>query len=77
MIKEFQSLKTKPAVFICRPVPANIPTKFGISGKIMENEVIPLIEEISKKANVRVIDLFTALSGKKKLFPDTVHPNVV
>jgi acyl-CoA thioesterase I len=76
MIKEFQNLKSKPTVWICRPVPANIPTKFGISGKIMKDEIIPLIDEVAKKANVPVIDLFTVLSGKNDLFPDTVHPNV-
>jgi lysophospholipase L1-like esterase len=75
MIKHFQGLSSKPKVWLCRPVPA-YPGNFGISGKVIEKEVLPLIDEAAAKADVEVIDLFTALSGKKDLFPDAVHPNV-
>jgi lysophospholipase L1-like esterase len=74
MIQEFKDLKTKPKVWICRPVPA-FTGKFGISGKTIENEVVPFVDQTAKKSGVGVIDLFTALSGKGEFFPDTVHPD--
>jgi lysophospholipase L1-like esterase len=74
LIQEFKGLKSKPKIWICKPVPA-FPGKFGISGKVVEEEIVPMIDEVAKQASVPVIDLFTALSGKKEMFPDTVHPD--
>jgi sialate O-acetylesterase len=34
-----------------------------------------LLDKVSKETKVKIIDLYTALSGKPEFFPDTVHPN--
>lgn len=74
LIQSFQKLKSKPTVWICYPVPA-YPGRWGITDKVMKGEVMPRIDEVAKKANVKIIDLYVALSDKKALFPDSVHPN--
>jgi len=74
LIKSFQKLESKPTVWICYPVPA-YPGRWGITDKVMKEEVMPLIDEVAKKADVKIIDLYSALSDKKQMFPDTVHPN--
>jgi lysophospholipase L1-like esterase len=74
MIKSFQELESKPEVWVCYPVPA-YPGRWGITDKVMKEEVMPLIDDVAKQANVKIIDLYAALSDKKEMFPDTVHPN--
>lgn len=74
LIDIFQKLESKPTVWICYPVPA-YPGRWGITDTVMKEEVIPMINEISKQTGVEIIDLYSALSDKKEMFPDTVHPN--
>lgn len=74
LIKGFQALESKPKVWVCYPVPA-YPGRWGITDKVMKKEVIPLIDKVAKEADVPIIDLYSALSNKKQMFPDTVHPN--
>lgn len=74
MVKQLQSLTAKPKVFLCKPVPA-YKTKWGINDKDITEGVIPIVEAVAKEMNLTVIDLYTALSGKEKMFPDKIHPN--
>jgi acyl-CoA thioesterase-1 len=74
LIKSFQELESKPTVWVCYPVPA-YPGRWGITDKVMKEEVMPLIDKVAKEAGVRIIDLYAALSNKKDMFPDRVHPN--
>lgn len=76
LIRSFQDLESKPRIWVCYPVPVypgNEKFKFG--NDLMKNELIPKIDEIAKQTGVNVIDLNTALSGKKNMFPDNIHPN--
>jgi acyl-CoA thioesterase-1 len=74
LIDSFARLPGNPEIWICRPVPA-FTEGFGISGTIILNEVIPLIDQIAQQRDVRVIDLYAPLNGKSDLFPDGIHPN--
>ncbi|MBN2315461.1 MAG: hypothetical protein JXM79_16145 [Sedimentisphaerales bacterium] len=74
LIDRFAELPSKPEIWICKPVPA-FNTNVSISGTVIENEILPLIDQIAQLREVGVIDLFTALSGKADLFPDGIHPN--
>lgn len=74
LITDFQKLESKPVVLIAYPVPA-YSGAWGISGGVIEKEIRPLIDAVAKQANVKVIDLFSALSGKQEAFPDGIHPN--
>ncbi len=74
LIESFRKLASKPAVWVCYPVPA-YPGRWGITDKVMKEEVMPRLDEVAKKSGCKVIDLYSALSDKKEMFPDLVHPN--
>ena len=78
MIDQFTALEAKPKIRICYPVPIYPGASWAKHEERrlnLENEVIPLIKKVAERKNVPVIDLYESLSGKPKLFPDTVHPN--
>ncbi len=74
MIAAFRKANPKVRVYVCLPVPA-FPGRWGIDDGRIKNEVIPLTIKVVRECGAGGIDLYTALSGKKNLFPDTVHPN--
>jgi len=74
LIDSFAQLSSNPEIWICKPVPVYSELG-GITDTIVQNEIVPLIDEIAQQRDVQVIDLFTALSGKSDLFSDGVHPN--
>lgn len=74
MVKDFQSLESKPAVYLCKPVPV-YQSRWGINEEGVVKGVIPIVEEVAKELNLEVIDLYAALSNKPKMFPDKIHPN--
>lgn len=75
MIDAFRALPSKPVVWICKPVPA-FAVSFMIRPEVIRDEILPLIDHISQKMSVPVIDLYTALLDSRSLFPDSIHPNV-
>jgi lysophospholipase L1-like esterase len=74
LIASFQKLESKPRVILCTPVPA-YPENFGISDDRIRTGVKPKLESLGEDLQLPVIDLYAALSNKKELFPDKVHPN--
>ena len=74
LIAEFRKANPTVKVYVCLPTPC-FPGRWGINDKTIHDEVIPLVQQVAKDENAGVIDLNTALAGKKNLFPDTVHPN--
>jgi len=74
LIRRFKELPAKPKIWICYPVPA-YPARWGISDKVITEEIMPRIDEIAGKTGVPIIDLHTALSDKPEMFPDLIHPN--
>ena len=74
MVRTFQGLASKPAVWICYPVPV-FPEQWGINDKTVKGEIIPLIDKVAKETGAKIIDLYKVLAGKPELVPDKVHPN--
>jgi acyl-CoA thioesterase I len=74
LVKSFQSLATKPRVYLCRPCPVPEPGNFGINEKNVKEE-IRRIDKLAKDLNLPVIDMHKALERKPELLPDRVHPN--
>jgi acyl-CoA thioesterase-1 len=78
LIHSFRRLKSKPRVYLCRPVPL-----FRDRGKtydtdiILTEEIIPRINEAACDESLPVIDLYAALAGSTDLLPDGVHPDAV
>lgn len=74
LIDSFKKLVANPKIFICKPVPA-FKIMWGINDSVIVNEMIPMIENISREKNVEIIDLYTPFRNEGRLFPDGIHPN--
>ena len=74
MIKAFRELDAKPKVYLCLPAPV-VGERWGISDKVVTEDVIPLIKKIAEETEAPIIDLYTPLKDKPELLPDKVHPN--
>jgi acyl-CoA thioesterase-1 len=74
MIDVFRSLPSQPQVWICKPVPAFY-VSFSIRPEVIHDEILPMIDQISREKNAPVIDLYAALADYGSLFPDGIHPN--
>jgi lysophospholipase L1-like esterase len=71
MIKQLSELPTKPRIFICYPPTITEPD--GSEDNILE--LIPLMDEVARRAKVGIIDIHGAFKGKGELIPDKIHPN--
>ena len=74
MIAAFRTLKPKPSIYICLPVPV-FKSRWGITDKVVNEDVIPATRAVAKETGAKLIDLNTPLKGKAALVPDSVHPN--
>lgn len=74
LVKSFQTLGSKPRVYVCRPCPVPEPGNYGINEKNLQ-EWIKRVDKIAKNLNLGVIDMHKALEDKPQLLPDRVHPN--
>ena len=74
MVQLFQSLESQPTVWICYPAPS-FSGKFGIKGRTIRTEMVPIIDDVAKETGAQLIDLYAPLFEKPDLFADTVHPN--
>ena len=74
LVKSFQSLKSRPKVFVCRPVPVPGKGNFGINEENIQKE-IPRVDALAKELGCGVIDMHAALEKFPEMLPDRVHPN--
>jgi len=74
LVKSFQALKSKPKVFVCRPVPVPGQGNYGINEENIQKE-IPRVDALAKELGCGVIDMHAALAKTPELLPDRVHPN--
>ncbi|MCC9137592.1 GDSL-type esterase/lipase family protein [Pontibacter silvestris] len=74
LVKSFKNLPSKPKVYICKPLPV-FEDKWGITERIVKEEILPAINKIARKTKVETIDLYTPFLGKAALTYDGVHPN--
>lgn len=74
MIDTFQAIDPHIELFLCLPAPV-FKTKWGINDSTVTAEIIPIIEKLSIKNNLPIIDLHEGLRNESKNFPDGIHPN--
>jgi lysophospholipase L1-like esterase len=74
LVRSFQALKSKPKVFVCRPVPVRGKGNYGINEENIQKE-IPRVDALAKELGCGVIDMHAALEKSPELLPDRVHPN--
>ena len=74
LIAEFRTANPAAKIYVSYPPPC-FPGQWGIDDDTIHHEIIPMVQEVAQKSGATVIDMYNALSDKKALFPDTVHPN--
>jgi lysophospholipase L1-like esterase/pimeloyl-ACP methyl ester carboxylesterase len=74
MIKGLRTLKSSPEIYLCIPPPVFLKGE-NISDSIIQNIIVPIIKQIGREENLRLIDLNTLLKGHPELFPDRLHPD--
>jgi acyl-CoA thioesterase-1 len=74
LINQFQSLASKPQIFLVIPPPIYNNT-INISGANFTSVVIPKIEQVANELDLPLIDCYTPLLGHPDYFVDGVHLN--
>jgi lysophospholipase L1-like esterase len=80
LIDSYTMLAPTPDIFLNLPPPAGT-NGFGISGMVIEEEILPLVQQVATAKDATVVDVFTAFGGHDfdpSLFgstQDQVHPN--
>ena len=75
LINSFANLATKPDIILCKPIPVFVKNDSGQEGrrKNLEEKIAPLIAEVAKKHNLKLVDLYQVLKNKEELSTDGVH----
>ena len=76
LVQSFQTLESKPRIFVCRPCPVPEPGNFGINETNLKEE-IKRLDALAAEMKLGVIDMHAALVDQPQLLPDRVHPNTV
>jgi alpha-L-fucosidase 2 len=74
LIAAFRTQNPKIKIYVCVPLPA-YPGRWGINDTTIREEIAPKVRQVAQETGSTAIDLYSAMSGKPELFPDTVHPN--
>ena len=74
MISKFLQLKSNPKIYLGLPPPV-VKDRWGIQKKVVEGELINLIEEIAKTNDLETINFQTLFNDQQELLPDNIHPN--
>jgi alpha-L-fucosidase 2 len=74
LIDTFKTMPSPPDLLLCLPSKAYAQNS-DIRDTVIVSGIIPCIQKVASENKIQVVDLHTALSNKKELFPDGIHPN--
>ena len=74
LIADYEALPGDQQIIIVKPPPIYDNT-LGLNGTALQNDVIPLIEQVASNTSLPVLDVNTALMNHPEYFIDGVHPN--
>jgi lysophospholipase L1-like esterase len=74
LISEFQSLSTKPTVYLVEPPPIYNNTVY-LSNDILVQQVIPNIVQVASQTHSHLINAYKPLVNRVDLFVDGIHPS--
>ena len=74
LIRIFENLDSRPKVYICYPIPA-YSQGWGIDNKVISKDMKHMIDIISERTDVQIIDLHRPMINQFNFFIDSVHPN--
>ena len=75
LIAPFRSLPSNPEIYIVIPPPVFNNT-MGLPAVVLDNEVIPKVNQTATELGLPTIDMYTPLLGNPEAFQDGVHPNI-
>jgi len=76
MIDTFNTINTKPKIFLCLPTPIyKNPFNWNDGDSALIASIIPAVRKIAEKNGLPVIDLYTQMSNQPENFLDGIHPN--
>lgn len=74
LVTPFEELSSEPEIYLVIPPPVFNNT-MGLPAAVIENDVIPLVNQTANDLNLPLIDVHTPLLGHSEDFSDGVHPN--
>lgn len=77
MVDTFLSLKSKPKVYLCLPIPIVPNTRWPHQPEVLAGKIIPKIKNVARQKNLEIIDCYTPLLDCAACYPDNdkLHPN--
>ncbi len=75
MVDHFLALTPQPVVYVGFPLATTDAPCCSISGTVIHDEEIPLIQQLAMEKHLPIIDLNTPTTGHDEYFGDGVHPN--
>jgi lysophospholipase L1-like esterase len=72
-LAHFRDLPSKPAIWVCLPMPVFGPTHTVVNGP--RPEIRRILADTAQAAGGRVIDAFTPFAGHAEMFADGLHPD--
>jgi lysophospholipase L1-like esterase len=74
LLTTFQSLATKPEIWIVQPPPIYNNSAY-LSPDFFAENIIPNIQQVASQMNLPLVDAYTPLLNHSEYFPDGVHPD--
>lgn len=77
LCETFEALESKPAIYLCLPIPIMPNENWSHQPAVLSDEIIPLIREVAEIKGYPIIDLHTPLLSMPECYPDSdkLHPN--
>ncbi len=74
MVDSLRALPSKPAIFLCSPIPAG--KRWNIQDSVIVNEITPILKKCAKRNKLGFIDLHSAFSNSdgRQMQEDSIHP---
>jgi lysophospholipase L1-like esterase len=74
IIKQIQSLGTKPKIFVVKPPPI-FENSLDLQPESFSEEIIPRIEQVANEQQLEIIDVYSVMQNHPEYLLDGVHPN--
>lgn len=79
LIKAYKELKTKPRIILLTPIRCFYMSDNDINGRIIENEIRKLVEDIAYEEDLEIVNLSNLFGDKwdSSILPDKIHPSSI
>ena len=75
LCKRFEELPSKPDIYLCLPGPIQPSDRWEHQPKVLEEEIIPLINKVALNNDYTIVNYNSALKRCTDCYSDELHPN--